>query len=402
MNVLFVASAPPLPPFSGGNVNVYHVLQLLAAEVKVHLVLLAPPTVSESGLCAALHEHGIAVARVYAVPQARRITNWHRIRSMCLAEAPGPSFIERTVGAAVRNRIAEALAPSDITLLHVWSPSMAGSLSSLAVRPKIVTFGDSFSLLHLSYSRSKPFPYSVYHSVAARAFEAYEERVLSSYDHAVFFTDRDLRHAERRSTANLSVIPNGATLRRLRATPELAGPPAVVFHGNYAHFPNMQAARFLVLELRRALAERLGERQFVLRLAGQDNGCRLKRLTARASSVDYVGYVEHLDGFLAGAQVYCAPIVSGAGMKNKVLDAFSAGLPVVATPEAVEGLPVRDGEHCLLAQPASFVDAVARVLGDRDLRTRLASGGRAVAETLSWAAAAQSYLALYRDITRHI
>jgi glycosyltransferase involved in cell wall biosynthesis len=80
---------------------------------------------------------------------------------------------------------------------------------------------------------------------------------------------------------------------------------------------------------------------------------------------------------LAGATVAVAPVRCGSGIPLKVLDAWSVGVPVVASPFAVEGadgVPERD----LLA--AEGVDAwtsqVRRLLRDPALRARLVAGGQ--------------------------
>ena len=72
-----------------------------------------------------------------------------------------------------------------------------------------------------------------------------------------------------------------------------------------------------------------------------------------------------------------------------VNQALARGRAVVATPELVAGLDLRDGNEVLIRDtPRSFADAVADVLTDRDLRTRLESAGRTAFEaTFSYAAA---------------
>ena len=71
----------------------------------------------------------------------------------------------------------------------------------------------------------------------------------------------------------------------------------------------------------------------------------------------------------------------------KVLDALAQGIPLVATPMAVEGIPVRNGHEALLARaPRSFADAVCSLFEDPAVGERLASSGRALMESsFSWA-----------------
>jgi glycosyltransferase involved in cell wall biosynthesis len=87
-------------------------------------------------------------------------------------------------------------------------------------------------------------------------------------------------------------------------------------------------------------------------------------------------------------------------MRLKVMEALAAGKALVATPRAVEGLGIRDGEHALIADTdAAFADALVRVLDDRDERRRLAAGGRNWAEeNLDPALAVAAYERVYDEL----
>ena len=73
-----------------------------------------------------------------------------------------------------------------------------------------------------------------------------------------------------------------------------------------------------------------------------------------------------------------APLRYGAGVKGKVNLSMAHGQPVVATPCAVEGMHLCDGDDVLVAgDAAGFAEAVVRLYGDRALWQRLAAGGLA-------------------------
>ena len=84
---------------------------------------------------------------------------------------------------------------------------------------------------------------------------------------------------------------------------------------------------------------------------------------------------------LAHAKVAVVPILAASGTRLKILEAWGAGLPVVSTPLGVEGLPVENGCHVLLAdQGADFAEAVSRLLESRDLQQKLGQAGRRLLE----------------------
>jgi glycosyltransferase involved in cell wall biosynthesis len=69
----------------------------------------------------------------------------------------------------------------------------------------------------------------------------------------------------------------------------------------------------------------------------------------------------------------------GHGTRLKTLEALALGTPVISTSRGAEGLEVTPGEDILIAdEPAEFVDATLRLLGDPALRAELAANGRAL------------------------
>jgi glycosyltransferase involved in cell wall biosynthesis len=113
----------------------------------------------------------------------------------------------------------------------------------------------------------------------------------------------------------------------------------------------------------------------------------------RAPGLRVYGYVADLEPFMAGCRVSLAPLRYGAGVKGKVNQAMSHGLPVVATSCAAEGMYTVHGRDLLVADDAeSFAEAVATVYHDRELWRRLAEHGRLNVEAHFSVAAAQRAL----------
>ena len=87
------------------------------------------------------------------------------------------------------------------------------------------------------------------------------------------------------------------------------------------------------------------------RLVGK-NPRAVRRFTAGDPRIEVAGEVEDAVEELARAEVAVVPLLAGSGTRLKILEAWSAGVPVVSTTIGAEGLPVRDGEHLLLADGA--------------------------------------------------
>lgn len=99
----------------------------------------------------------------------------------------------------------------------------------------------------------------------------------------------------------------------------------------------------------------------------------LQRLASSQTGVRLHGYVADVEHFWIHATMLLVPLLSGGGVRVKILEAMAMGVPVVSTTVGCEGLAVHDGEHLLLADtPEALATACSRLLHEPDLATQLA------------------------------
>ena len=147
----------------------------------------------------------------------------------------------------------------------------------------------------------------------------------------------------------------------------------LVFVGGFRHPPNVDAMLWYAAEILPLLRKRLpGVKTYVV---GGDASPTLRAL----GDDDFVftGYVPDITPYLSGCRLSIAPLRYGAGVKGKVNQAMSHGLPVIATTPSIEGMHLTPGVDVLVGDSAeAFADAVARAYADRELWHALADGGR--------------------------
>ena len=149
-----------------------------------------------------------------------------------------------------------------------------------------------------------------------------------------------------------------------------SAPPAdLLFVGNYRHYPNEDAAVHLCRDILPLLRET--RPATTLRLAGAWPSPEV--LSLAGVGVDVPGAAASLLPFFQAARVSVAPVRLGAGVKGKVLEAFAAGLPVVASPQVAAGFDDPEVREAMLVgrDPAGFAAEVGRLLADEPLRLRL-------------------------------
>jgi GT2 family glycosyltransferase/glycosyltransferase involved in cell wall biosynthesis len=161
---------------------------------------------------------------------------------------------------------------------------------------------------------------------------------------------------------------------------EVAGPGLpyharrdLVFVGGFRHPPNVDAVRWFVAEVFPRVRERLPGIRF--HCIGSHVVAAVDALSSEPGVVVH-GHVPDITPYMDGCRLSVAPLRYGAGVKGKVNLSMAHGQPVVATPAAVEGMHLRDGDDVLVAGDAgAFADAVVRLYTDPVLWERLARGG---------------------------
>jgi len=112
--------------------------------------------------------------------------------------------------------------------------------------------------------------------------------------------------------------------------------------------------------------------------------------------------VEDVREPLARYAVFVCPILSGSGMRVKLLEAFSAGIPVVSTRLGAEGLATNDGGVCALADdPAEFAAKIVELFNDAEKAREMARRAREqVVATRDMAVLTRQLVESYRAVLR--
>jgi O-antigen biosynthesis protein len=151
-------------------------------------------------------------------------------------------------------------------------------------------------------------------------------------------------------------------------------PFTMLFLGSFRHLPNVEALQWFV---HRVLPKiRAAEPRARLVVIGSDPPPRHSLPDAEA--IDLIGFVEDVREPLSRYALFVCPILSGSGVRVKLLEAFAAGIPVVSTRLGAEGLTSEDGDVCALADdPEAFAQRVVHLLEHPAKAAELANRARA-------------------------
>ena len=156
----------------------------------------------------------------------------------------------------------------------------------------------------------------------------------------------------------------------------------ILFLGSFQHPPNREAVAYLCREIVPRIDPDL-LREHPVSIVGNELDQEIRALGVGHPGVQMIGWVPSFVPYMERARVSVLPLLHGAGVKGKLVQALAIGTPSVSTTIGVEGLGLVDCETVLVADdPDSFAAAVTRLLTDATLWQRVADAGRAhVVET---------------------
>jgi glycosyltransferase involved in cell wall biosynthesis len=232
-----------------------------------------------------------------------------------------------------------------------------------------------------------------------RRMEAF---LLGCFDHVLVTaaTDRDallgLRHNGTKP-APISVLSNGVDQVFFHPNPQIQRErETLVFSGKMSYHANISMVKFLVADILPRIWKTRPETRLVI--VGKDPSPEVKEF-GKNPLITVTGTVEDIRPFLWRATVSVVPLLYGAGIQNKILEAMATKTPVVTTFKALTALQVQEGKELLAGQDAEgFSKAVLRLIEDRNLQDVVGSAGAAyVAANHNWFSIAAQLVEIYQQ-----
>jgi len=151
----------------------------------------------------------------------------------------------------------------------------------------------------------------------------------------------------------------------------------ILFVGSFQHAPNREAVAYLCREIVPRIDPRV-LREHPLSIVGNELDETVRALGVGRPEIHMIGWVPSIIPYLERARVTVLPLLHGAGVKGKLVQALAVGTPSISTTIGIEGLGLADGETVLVADdPGRFANAVTRLITDEGLWRRIADAGRA-------------------------
>jgi sugar transferase (PEP-CTERM/EpsH1 system associated) len=383
VRVLFVTSRFPYPPLKGDQLIVFHRLRLLARRHEVHVLAFAE---DEDDLAGAdeLRRHATSVESVL-------LPRWRAVANVAFAApfSPLPLQLLYFRSREFRVRLARLLERHDFDVVHAYFHRVVPFVEGLRV-PTVVDLMDSMQLRAQRNAETERRLRRVMWREELRRIRRLEHEVAARFPRVLVVSEQDRALIP---GDNVVVVPNGVDAETFSPQRELREPNVIVFSGVMRYGPNVHAVHWFVDEVLPRLEGAL------LRIVGANPARSIRELDARPN-VEVTGFVESMPEELNRASVAVAPMVSGSGIQNKILESLAVGVPVVATPIGRGSIEAGEDDGLIVAEDAgAFAEAVSALLRDPARAQALGARGRElVLERYTWERNAEAVEAIYEEV----
>ena len=380
MKILAVLSRFPYPIEKGDKLRAYYQLKGLSAEHEIHLICLDEKQPNPADLAEVMTF--CKTVEVIHFPLIGRLFN---LISGLFNEKPFQVNYFRSE--KMRRRIGEIVKEKQIDLCYVQLIRLGMNTPRISGLCYFLDYMDAFSVgmknrIPLSSWYMKPFV-----KLEAQRLERYEKAIAVNFDGFSIISDTDRQALGEQLSQKVEVIRNGVGDVFFESPPDnpMETAPAnvvspkydLIFTGNMGYHPNVQAGKFLVEAIVPAL-QSLGIEPVVC-LAGARPSPEIRAL--ESESVHVTGFVDDLRTFMWQSRMLVAPLLSGQGLQNKLLESMAMGLPTLTTSLANSALMANDGTEILVCEsPSEFAEKIKWCLDNPEKAGEIGLNGRKFVE----------------------
>jgi sugar transferase (PEP-CTERM/EpsH1 system associated) len=381
-SLLFLVHRIPYPPTKGDKVRSYNILKYLASRYKVYVgAFVDDPADFEH--VAALRELCEACHLVKLNPVLAKVKS---LTGLVAGEALTLPYYRN---ASMQQWVDNLLRTMSIQRVLVFSAAMAQYVMHAKNICRVADLVDVDSDKWRQYAATQRWPYDAIYRRESATLLRYERQIARDFDSTVFVSAREadlFRHLAPELASKVGHINNGVDCEYF--SPERSYPNpyndderVLVFTGAMDYWPNVDAVVAFAHEVFPGIrAEDTRARFYIV---GARPTQEVQKLAA-LPGVSVTGAVADIRPYIAHAKLAIAPLRLARGIQNKVLEAMAMAKPVLASPQAAEGIEAQVGRELIVAEGSELVRQALHLLRQNGSDEIGIAGRARVLASYSW------------------
>lgn len=374
MKIAFITSRFPFPIEKGDKLRAYQHLRWLGARHEVHLFALSHHEVPDAdvqavkALCASVHIYRISPARLLL----NLFSGW--LNGL-------PASVAYFLDQKQKRLMQEDLIRLQPQHAFVQLIRAAEYVRVLPI-PKTLDYMDVFSFGASQRAKTGTWYLRPFFALEAKRLRRFEKSVYNDFTNHVIISAQDRDRLPLPFQGSVSILSNGVDLSYFAPMQDMLPLYDVLFVGNLGYLPNIEAAEYLIHDIM-PLVWKSFPRASVC-LAGARPHRRVQNLSG--ARVEVTGWVDDIRPYYAKGKVFVAPMWSGMGQQNKILEAMAMERPCITTPLVDNAIGAAyEGALLTAADRNTFAQAICGLLADSTSAQELGKKARAfVSRNYSW------------------
>lgn len=381
MNILFITAEFPYPPNSGGRIYTWQRIKYLSKNNDIFLF-----SIIDDGDRKYLNDD--------VVKNTFRKVNTYKRKNKIIQAIKGISYpfsVATRRNEEMFNDISKLIKTGNIDLVVIDHPQMLINCDMNSKVPKVLTQHNiEYQAFESMYKNSNNFVNKIIYKREHNLMKQFEERYyksnkISAYS---FISEEDKKYFEEEyKNTNTILIPPGVDEININSNKKDGY--NIVFTGKMDYEPNVQAMKWFSKEIFPSINNEIPDAK--LYIVGKNPTEYIQSLSSE--NIVVTGTVESIEQYLKLANIVVIPLLSGGGVKIKLMEALQYGNIVVSTSKGTEGTQFRDKKEVLISDdPNEFSKYCVEALKNPIKYTNMINNAmKCIEENYLWSAIGRKY-----------
>lgn len=368
MRILFISNKMPFPPKDGGSIATFqHVWGLASLGQQVTVLSLNTK------------KHNVDITQIPSEITDKIIFKpYHLDTSLSAFDALKNLFFssmpynaERFVSEGFEKYLIEILQEQEFDIIQLEGLYLCPYIETIRKYSKALIAYRAHNIEHEIWrrrlEREKNHMKGRYLKLLTNRLQVFEKGFIDKYDILIPITQRDAKcFVEFGNTKPMLVAPTGIDPDKYVPQTHLIQYPSVFHLGALDWFPNQEGLLWFLRNVWRYISKDYTELKFYI--AGRNAPKWLIDEFKKFRNIVFVGEVDDAHDFLNKHSILVVPLLSGGGMRVKVIEGMALSKTIISTPIGVEGIPVTVGKDVLIATtPDEFMYCIEKLIKDQYL-----------------------------------
>ena len=291
--------------------------------------------------------------------------------------------VERFISDNFKNKLIEILKNNKYDIVQLEMIYMAPYIETIREHSDATIVLRAHNVEHLIWDRiakkTKFPPKRWYLNHLVRTLRKYEMDVINKVDGIAAITYRDAAFFRGETAVPVIDIPFGVNPDEFNPAYEVKDNPTLYHIGSMNWMPNEEGIRWFLNNVWDKVAKRNPDLQ--LNLAGRNMPKWLLKLKKR--NVNIVGEVPDAKEFVKNNDIAVVPLLSGSGIRIKIIESMAMGKTVVTTMVGAEGIQYSEYENIIIADsPSKMVEVICKIVKEPKEAQRIGCNARRLVEDI--------------------